>query len=343
MSIFFLQSPSFAEEGKKETSKKQEKKKTKKSKTSPQKVKRKSPVKKKKLIPTSNKKTKKAAPKKAVPKKATPKTKSKKTRRKLNKGSSNSSMPLLNKSKTSQSNDASLNTINPNSSNSQTHSTSTPKSSSDSSLKRKKSNVILPGLQPKQKDTQTATGKRRTTKEKKNSTGTAIAATAAAAVGMGVLAAIPGKGKKIACPFNKARIGPRGGAQFSNPEENALGAGGSIGYRWCNPFAVDLSYVHYGALQGNINSPVQASVQMFIPGVFVLSPYITGGMSAGFINGEQEQDLLYGPHGGGGVQILFGKGHTALNLEGRYTHYLNAPEQMQNNQIHAMLGLDFYL
>ena len=27
----------------------------------------------------------------------------------------------------------------------------------------------------------------------------------------------------------------------------------------------------------------------------------------------------------------------------RYTHYMNAPEQMQNNQIHAMLGLDFYL
>ena len=199
-----------------------------------------------------------------------------------------------------------------------------------------------------QKNTSSVAGQKKDStnenkKDQKNSTGTAIAATAAAAVGMGALAALPLKHKKIACPFNKARFGARGGAQFSNPQENALGGGASLGYRWCSPFGVDLSYVHYGELKGNINSPVQGSVQVFLPTLFILSPYLSGGMSLGFDSNEEGNNLLYGPHGGAGAQILFGKGGVALNLEGRYTQYLNVEDQTQNNQIQAILGLDFYL
>jgi len=177
---------------------------------------------------------------------------------------------------------------------------------------------------------------------KATSTNAAAAGITAAAVGMAAMALIPTKTKAIKCPFNKARVGFRGGAQLSRPEEGAFGGGMAVGYRWCNPFAVDLSYAHYGDLEPNFNAPIQGSVQMFIFNSIV-SGYVSGGVSVAHQQGE-ETEWLYGPHGGIGAQILFKNGNNlgALNLEGRYTQYSNDGIKPQENQIHAMLGLDFY-
>lgn len=239
--------------------------------------------------------------------------------------------------------DSSLKTISPDKVKDpkQTHTTSTPKRRTSTSTEkkddsgRKTSTIGTP-----KRETTTTTRKRRrrtSTSGTKTSTTTAAAGIATAAVGMAALALIPTKTKKLACPFNKARFGLRGGSQLSQPEEGAFGGGMAIGYRWCSPFAVDLSYVHFG--EGlNANAPVQASLQTFLFSSLV-SPYITVGGSASYVADE----FLYGPHGGVGAEILIksGKSVAAVNLEGRYAQYLNenAPQQ---SQIQGVLGVDFY-
>ena len=131
----------------------------------------------------------------------------------------------------------------------------------------------------------------------------------------------------------------RGGSQLSRPEEGAFGGGVALGYRWCNPFAVDLSYVHYGSMEPNANSPFQASIQTFLFSS-ILSPYVSVG---GSMSNEGEE-WLYGPHGGLGAQILLknGKSIAAIQLEGRYTQYMNEGELPQESQLQGILGVDFY-
>ena len=243
-------------------------------------------------------------------------------------------------------NDASLNTISPEKVKDpkQTHSTTTPRRRTSTSTSTEKKNPTGGGRDTStiggtKKDTSTTRRRRRRTSTSgtKTSTATAAAGIATAAVGMAALALIPTKTKKMACPFNKARFGLRGGSQLSQPEEDAFGGGIAIGYRWCSPFAVDLSYVHFG--DGlNANAPVQASLQTFLFSSLV-SPYVTVGGSVAYAN----EETFYGPHGGVGAQILIknGKSVAAVNLEGRYTQYMNenAP---QESQIQGILGVDFY-
>jgi hypothetical protein len=249
------------------------------------------------------------------------------------------------KGKSKKSSDSNLKTISPNSVKSpkQTHTTSTPSPERGSATTPTKdgNKRRTPILNPSQKtDTSTRKRRRRTsTSGSSSSTSTAAAGIATAAVGMAALALIPTKSKQIKCPFNKGRIGIRGGSQLSRPEEGAFGGGFALGYRWCNPFAVDLSYVHYGAMELNSNSPIQASIQTFLFSS-LLSPYISLGGSMSY----EGENSLYGPHGGVGAQLLIknGKSIAAIQLEGRYTQYMNEGDLAQESQIQGILGVDFY-
>lgn len=261
------------------------------------------------------------------------------------KKSSSQSKDSKSKVQKKKGNDASINTISPNKVKDpkQTHSTSTPSRRTSTSTEKKTpsggSRDTSTISKPK-KDSSTTTRRRRrrtSTSGTKTSTATAAAGIATAAVGMAALALIPTKTKRMTCPFNKARFGIRGGSQLSQPEEDAFGGGVAIGYRWCSPFAVDLSYVHFG--DGfNANAPIQASLQTFLFSSLV-SPYVTVGGSVAYAN----EEAFYGPHGGIGTQILIktGKSVAAVNLEGRYAQYLNenAP---QESQLQGILGVDFY-
>lgn len=181
--------------------------------------------------------------------------------------------------------------------------------------------------------------KRTSTSGSSSSTPTAAAGIATAAVGMAALALVPTKTSKVKCPFDKARVGMRGGAQLSQAEEAPFGGGLAIGYRWCSPFAVEASYVHFGDLELNANAPFQTSLQMFLFSSLV-SPYLTAGASF-----TMDKDvLLYGPHGGIGAQILIKtkKSVAAVNLEGRYAQYMNEETISQQSQIQGILGVDFY-
>jgi hypothetical protein len=249
------------------------------------------------------------------------------------------------KVKTKKSNDVQLNTISPNDVKSpkQTHTTSTPQKNGSRTTPSKEgqNGRRTPTINPSNK-TSTSTRKRRrrtSTSGSSTSTSTAAAGIATAAVGMAALALIPTKSKSIKCPFDKVRVGLRGGSQLSRPDEGAFGGGLAIGYRWCNPFAVDLSYVHYGNFEANANSPAQASIQTFLFSS-ILSPYVSLGGSVSY----EGEELLYGPHGGLGAQILIknGKSIAAIQLEGRYTQYLNEGELPQESQFQGILGVDFY-
>jgi len=278
-------------------------------------------------------------PKKESTEKKTKKSSSKKTE------SSSQSKDDKTKEKKKKGNDTSINTISPEKVKDpkQTHTTTTRRRRDSTSTEKKNpsgGNRDITTVGAPQKDSSTTTRRRRrrtTTSGSKKSTATAAAGIATAAVGMAALALIPTKTKKVTCPFNKARFGLRGGSQLSLPEEDAFGGGVAIGYRWCSPFAMDLSYVHFG--EGlNANAPVQASLQTFLFSSLV-SPYITVGGSVAYVN----EEVLYGPHGGVGAQILIknGKSVAAVNLEGRYAQYMNenAP---QESQIQGILGVDFY-
>ena len=277
-----------------------------------------------------------------------PKTESteKKTKKEEKKTSSQSKEAKTKKTK-KKGNDASINSISPEKVKDpkQTHTTTTPRRRDSTGTNTQKTNPNGSGqdrtkISTPKKETSTTTRRRRrrtTTSGKKTSTTTAAAGIATAAVGMAALALIPTKTKKVACPFNKARFGIRGGSQLSQPEEGAFGGGLALGYRWCSPFAVDLSYVQFG--EGlNANAPVQASLQTFLFSSLV-SPYVTVGGSVSYAN----EEVFYGPHGGVGAQILLksGKSVAAVNLEGRYAQYLdeNAP---QESHLQGILGIDFY-
>ena len=244
-------------------------------------------------------------------------------------------------------NDASINTISPGAVKTpkQTHTTTPPKRRDSTSTSTKKKNPSSSGRdsetvdRPK-KESSTTTRKRRrrtSTSGKKTSTATATAGIATAAVGMAALALIPTKVQEGQCPFDKARFGVRGGSQLSQPEEEAFGGGIAFGYRWCSPFAVDLSYVHFGEGM-NANAPAQASLQTFLFSSIV-SPYVSLGGSVAYAN----EEILYGPHGGVGAQITFvnSKNTVTVSLEGRYAQYQNenAP---QESQMQGILGVDFY-
>ena len=297
--LFLYTSPSFAEESN-DPKKESTEKKTKKSSSTKKKV-------EKKESATSSKETKTSATKK-------------------------------------KGNDASINTISPEKAKDpkQTHTTTTRRRRDSTSTGNKNPSggdrdTTTVGSPKKDSSTTTRRRRRTSTSGSKTSTATAAAGIATAAVGMAALALIPTKTKKVTCPFDKARFGVRGGSQLSLPEEGAFGGGVALGYRWCSPFAVDLSYVHFG--EGlNANAPVQASLQTFLFSSLV-SPYVSVGGSVAYAN----EEVFYGPHGGVGAQILIknGKSVAAVNLEGRYAQYMNenAP---QESQIQGILGIDFY-
>ena len=208
--------------------------------------------------------------------------------------------------------------------------------------RNRRTSIGTPAKNPNASRTSTSSRKRRARTGKSSSTTAAVAGITTAAVGMAAMALLPTKNKQIKCPFNKARVGIRGGSQLSRPEEGAFGGGAAIGYRWCNPFALDISYAHYGEFESSFNAPLQTSVQMFLFNSLV-SAYVSGGISVAHEQGA-ETEWLYGPHGGIGAQLLFKSGESiaAISLEGRYTQYSNEGEKPQDSQIHALLGLDFY-
>ena len=277
-----------------------------------------------------------------VEKKTKKKTEKKKTKKKESASESKSNKVKVKKKTTS---DSSIKTISPDKVKSpkETRTITPPKRRTSTTTKKNPSNngnKDTSTIGGPQKDSTTTRRRRRTTTSgKKTSTATAAAGIATAAVGMAALALLPSKSqtKKLPCPFDKARFGLRGGSQLSQPDRDAFGGGLALGYRWCSPFAVDLSYVHFGSGL-NANAPVQASLQTFLFSS-LLSPYISVGGSVAY----EGEEVLYGPHGGIGAQILIksGKSIAAVSLEGRYAQYMNdnAP---QESQIQGILGVDFY-
>jgi hypothetical protein len=143
-------------------------------------------------------------------------------------------------------------------------------------------------------------------------------------------------------------FGLRGAAQTSNINDGAegTGLGFSVGYRLFEPIGVEFAYLNYGdEINMDLDSPGQASAQLFLFPWTKVSPYVTGGVtfaqnseSSNETNVESVPDgYAYGPHGGVGVQ--FGLGRFGLNVEGRYTKFSNIEEK---SRLQGILGLDYH-
>ena len=94
-----------------------------------------------------------------------------------------------------------------------------------------------------------------------------------------------------------------------------------------------------------MDSPGQASAQLYLFPWTRVSPYVTGGVTFAK-NGEAANETemqsvpdgyAYGPHGGVGVQ--FGLGRFGLNVEGRYTKFSNVEEK---SRLQGIIGLDYH-
>jgi hypothetical protein len=143
-------------------------------------------------------------------------------------------------------------------------------------------------------------------------------------------------------------FGLRGGAQTSNINDGSegTGLGFAVGYRVFEPIGVEFAYMNYGEeIDMDMDSPGQASAQLFLFPWTRVSPYVTGGVTFaknGSAANETEMQSVpdgyaYGPHGGVGVQ--FGLGRFGLNVEGRYTKFSNVEEK---SRLQGILGLDYH-
>jgi len=141
-------------------------------------------------------------------------------------------------------------------------------------------------------------------------------------------------------------IGVRSGSYLSayegsNPYGD-FGLGLTARYRPFEALGIEGAITHHNQTWENDTERSQtigqASVMVFANPWGKISPYALGGLTTNvrsiddaFYSGEdvaiqQSNDVLWGPHAGVGVEFAFGK-RVALDLEARYTGYLNTDSQ----------------
>ena len=129
-----------------------------------------------------------------------------------------------------------------------------------------------------------------------------------------------------------------------------IGAGVGLRWRPFEAFGLSLDVTHHDDTWGPDSLRSQTlttgSTELFLFPWSGFSPYLVGGVT---FNDRSLQDglfgqaaegapsNLFGPHGGFGIELPLG-GAVALDFEGRYTGWLNAPEGEQNGGPWSMLG-----
>jgi len=134
---------------------------------------------------------------------------------------------------------------------------------------------------------------------------------------------------------NQLALGFRAGSHFGGHDEQGVygdfGMGGMLRYRPDPMFGMELSVMHHNASWSPQTRRAQTIGQvsgtvMFLPNRKV-QPYVLGGMSLGGRHkdvdaAEGSATVLFGPHGGAGVEIFMGE-RFALDLDARATGWVN--------------------
>lgn len=129
-----------------------------------------------------------------------------------------------------------------------------------------------------------------------------------------------------------------------------IGAGAGLRWRPFEAVGLSLDVTHHNETWGpeslRSQTLTSGSTELFLFPWSGFSPYVLGGVT---FNDRSLQDglfgqaaanspaNLFGPHGGLGIELPLG-GAVALDFEGRYTGWLNAPEEERNGGPWSLLG-----